>query len=385
MKRLLALILFSLFLFLTFCPAHAEIRITQAKLISKKINLMKFGIVNISNSGRVVTAYEKISDPKLKQKGTAYKLWIFEFTGKTRDDVKISEVLLPCALLQNAALSPDGKISVITAERGSKFIAVDIAAKKAKVLFEHKKGTPGFRADGGIIQYYDNTHLGAVGYFYDTKDKLLRRAIALIGPSKTGNAIFSLGFDSTMFETVLGDKAKYLEWCDVGKCFFVSTVREKNDQTIEILSYLDNGKIKKIARAENFISMSCGKNTVVYSTAKRDVEAIKKGVKDPERTLKDAVTYAFDVTKDKAPYKISPDSKTYTYIATAKDGSAAIISDINLRALRVNYFYGKKSDNFIMNPIAGLQKTPLSQLRLAPDGKAYVTWDGTQIIWDEIK
>ncbi len=368
--------------FLVCCTfaAQAEVRITQAKLSAKKINIIKFGIVNISNDGKVVTAYEKLSDAKQKQKGNVYKLWVFEFKGKTRDDVQISEILLPCSMLQNAALSPDGKTSIVTAERGSKFIKVDIASKKATVLFEHKKGVPGFRCDSGIIQYYDNAHVGASGYFYDEKDKMTKRAVAIINPLKTGNAIFELGFDSTKFEFVAGDKAKYLEWCDVGKCFFVGRFEKSPG---EWLCYMDNGKVTRLVNADSFISLSCGKELVAYTTAKKNIDKAT-GKQDQKQPLLDPVTYVRNVNA-KEPYKVSPSQKMYTYIATSKDGSTVVISDIDLKGQRVSYFYGRKEDNYKMKPIPELQKTAISQLRLAPNGKAYVTWDGSQVIWGELK
>lgn len=385
MKYFAKVMICALLVLFTVSVASAEVRITQAKLIANKINLLKFGIMNISNSGKVVTAYEKVANPKLKQQGTAYRLWIFEFKGDSRDNLVMSSVLLPCSLLQNAALSPDGKTCVITAERGSKFIAVDIPSKTVKVLFEHKKGTPGFRADSGLIQYYDNEHLGSVGYFYDNKDRATARAIALIDPTKTGNKIFREGYNSTKFEYQMGDKAKFLEWCDVGKCFFVMRVKGKNDGKIkEDLCYLSDGRIKILASADVFLSSSCGKNTVVYTCGER----LKKNKVDntnPSSNYKNLATYAYDVTKDHQPVKLTNDGKLYSYIATAKDGSAAIISDVNLRALRVTYLYGTKESGFKMKPIKGLEKTAMSQLRLAPDGKAYVTWDGIQIIWGKLK
>lgn len=377
MKRF-SLILLICFLFSLFTASvNAEIRITQAKLNAQKINIAKFGIVNISDNGKVVTAYEKLSDLKLKQKGQVYKLWIFEFTTDKREGVKISEVILPCTMLQNAALSPDGKTSIVTAERGSKFIKVDIPTKKATVLFEHKKGIPGFRCDSGIIQYYDSNRVGAVGYFYDEKDRVVNRATALIDPTKKGNAIFKLGFNSTVFEYKVGDKSKYIEWYDADKCFFVGKFKSKgkSEEQGEWLCHMNNGKIEKLVKADMFLSLACGKGVIVYTSAKDNPNKKAGQLKytQPE-------TFVYDLSVGK-PVKISPTNDMYGYIATSKDGRAAIISQYDMRNQKVSYFYGNKANGFKMAPIPELQKTPMSQMRLCYSGSAYVTWDGSQIIW----
>ena len=378
MKHFSLLSLLCFFLTIMTASVNAEVRITQAKLNAKKINIVKFGIVNISDNGKVVTAYEKLADPKLKQKGQVYKLWIFEFTTNTREGVNIGEVILPCTMLQNAALSPDGKTAIVTAERGSKFIKVDIPTKRATVLFEHKKGIAGFRCDSGLIQYYDNNRVGASGYFYDEKDKMTMRATALIDPDKKGNAIFKLGFNSTAFEYEIGDKSKYIEWYDADKCFFVGKFQTKGKQEKgEWLCHMSGGKIKKLVNADMFLSMACGKGVIVYTSAKNNTD------KKAQLKYANPETFVYEIDKEKAT-KISPTNDMYGYIATAKNGSAAIISLYDLKTQRVSYFYGNKESNFKMSPIPELQKTPMSQLRLCYNGAAYVTWDGSQIIWGKL-
>ena len=89
--RLTVLMLLAVFVFGLTTANATTIRITQPKLKALKISIMRFGIMNISQNGNVVTAYEKVSDTKMKQKGTVYKLWVFDFSGKTRDSVKISD------------------------------------------------------------------------------------------------------------------------------------------------------------------------------------------------------------------------------------------------------------------------------------------------------
>ena len=131
--RLVVMVMLAAFMFAAAAEA-ATVRITQPKLKSLGIAISKFGIVNIFKDGRIVTGYEKVVDTKLKQQGTVYKLWVFDFSSKKRENVKISEILLPCTIIQNAALSHDGKTCIVTAERGSKFIKVDIPSKKATVL-----------------------------------------------------------------------------------------------------------------------------------------------------------------------------------------------------------------------------------------------------------
>ena len=96
--RLVVMVMLAAFMFAAAAEA-ATVRITQPKLKSLGIAISKFGIVNISKDGRIVTGYEKVVDTKLKQQGTVYKLWVFDFSSKKRENVKISEILLPCTIL----------------------------------------------------------------------------------------------------------------------------------------------------------------------------------------------------------------------------------------------------------------------------------------------
>lgn len=365
-------VLAGIFLLLCSAAANAEIRITSARLSAQKINPVTFGIANISNDGKVVTAYEKMTDPKIKQKGTVYKYWIFEFNGKTRDDVKITGIMLPITDLQNSTISPDGKTCIITAERGSKFLKVDVPTKKVTVLFSHKKGVPGFRCDGGIVQYYDNNNVGAVGYFYDKKDVLEKKANALLDLSKTGSDIFKLGHDTTIFEHFYA-KAKYVEWFNYNQSFIVAKFKEADGK--ECLALFDKGKTKILDRSPyGYKFVSGGNNKAVYNKI--------MSVNDKKEAVETDV-FIIDAVTGKS-VKVTPDKKDYTYLTMSKDGSTAVLGHRNLKTGRDSYVYGNEAEGWKMKPIAALQNTPLSQIRVAYNGKACVTWDGNQLIWEQL-
>ena len=69
----------------------------------------------------------------------------------------------------------------------------------------------------------------------------------------------------------------------------------------------------------------------------------------------------------------------------SKNGSTAIMSDLSLKSTTVSYYYGKDVNNFKMRPIHEQARVSLNQLRLSEYGNAYVTWDGFQITWGELK
>lgn len=387
--RLTVLMLLAIFVFGLTSANAATVRITQPKLKSLKIDVMRFGIMNISQKGNIVTAYEKVSDTKMKQQGTVYKLWVFDMSGKTRDSVKISEILLPCTALQNAALTHDGKTCLITAERGSKFIKVDIPAKKATVLFEHKKGQEGFRCDTGVIQTYPSGKIGASGYFYDKKDQIICKAIAYVDHTKTGYSIFSKAFDTTKFENYIGNNAEYVEWVDAGKCFWAGRLTKSGDPKVDeqfkfkegnrVLCFFNRGVTTILDESPYFIHYSAGKDKVIYTVADKALER-----KEGELvTYENPQTYVIDINKKKV--KVNPNNRLYQYLTMAKDGSTAIMSDLSLKSTTVSYYYGKASNNFKMRPINEQSRVSLNQLRLAESGSAYVTWDGFQITWGELK
>lgn len=387
--RLTVLMLLAVFVFGLTNANAAMVRITQPKLISLKISITKFGIMNISKDGNIVTGFEKVADTKLKQKGTVYKLWVFDFSGKTRDSLKVTEVLLPCTALFNAALTQDGKTCIITAERGSKFIKVDIPTKKATVLFEHKKGQKGFRCDTGVIQTYTNGKIGASGYFYDEKDQIQCKAIAYIDHSKTGYKIFKKAYDTTKFENIIGNNADFVQWVDADKCFFIGRMtKSKNPKVSEkykftegnkVLCYYDRGKTTILDEAKYFIHFSSGKDKALYTVSNNILES-KEG--EPIK-YENPQTYVIDINKNRI--KVNPQEKLYQYLTMSKDGSTAVITEQNLKTTTAFYYYGKESKGFKMLPIDHQEKSSIGQLRLAESGKAYVTFDGFQIIWGELE
>ncbi len=367
----------------------AIVRVTQPKLTALNISVVRFGIVNISQNGNIVTAYEKVADTKLKQKGTVYKLWVFDFSGKTRESVKISEILLPCTALQNAALTHDGKTCIVTAERGSKFIKVDIPNKKATVIFEHTPGKQGFRCDTGVIQTYPDGKIGASGYFYDEKAQIKAKYIAYIDPNKTGYDIFTPAYNTTRFENAIGNNADYVEWVDAGKCFWVGRLKKSGNPEIDkkyefnennkVLCYWDKGKTTILDEAPYFLHYSAGKDRIIYTVAQKALDR-----KEGELTQYQGVA-TYVTSTDKKKVKVNPNDRLYQYLTMAKGGSTAIMSDLNLKTTTVSYFYGKSVNGFKMRPIREQTRVALNQLRLSEDGSAYVTWDGFQITWGELQ
>ncbi|MDQ7823063.1 MAG: hypothetical protein RDV48_09745 [Candidatus Eremiobacteraeota bacterium] len=345
-------------------PAMADVRIGQVKLSSKKINLVKFGIMNISGDGKIVTCYEKVSDLKLKQKGFVFKLWIFEFMGETRDDVKISEVLLPLTEFQTMALSDDGRTGIITGNRGAKFLKVDIPSRTVTVLFDHKKGAPGFRSDEGILNYLQEKFL-SWGYFYNNEDLVTKRAIAMIDPAKTGADVFQPAFDTGPFEKRYYN-SRYIEWVSKNQCFVIGRKKGAKEQT---LAFYDNGTLKELEKAPQFKTAAAAGSRVVYCMAHQKDKT--------EVYLKDAASGK--------SWKLNPDEKLYSYLFISKNQKTAVIANIEVRANRMSYYYATEKDDFKIKPVAALQNQPMNQLRLAAFGKAYVTFNGNEIYWGKLE
>ena len=395
--RLTVLMLLAVFVFGLTTANATTVRITQPKLKALKISLARFRIMNISQNGNIVTGLEKVSDKKKKKKGTVYKLWVFDFSGKSRSSLKTSEILIPCSDFDNATLTHDGKICLIIAERGSKFIKVDLPTKKVTTLFEHKKGNPGFRCDTGEIQTYYTGKIGATGYFYDEKDQIRFRAITYIDPNKTGASIFTEAININEFELKLGNRpGTDLEWVELGQCFWMgrinktgnSKIDEKNKVVVDeknktknaVLCYWDRGKNTILDEAKYFIHFAAGKDKIIYTVVDNIFES-KDG-----KTINYENPRTYIIDKNKNRIQVNPSNKLYQNLAMSKNnGSTAIITDRNMMTTTDSYYYGKEANGFKMVPVDGQTNTPMSVIRLSANGNAYVTWDGFQITWGELK
>lgn len=346
-------------------PCSADVQISQVKLTSKGINLVKFGIVYLSGDGSTLVAYEKVSDLKLKQQGYVYKLWIIECPGLERDKITYKDIPLPITELQNVSLSNDGRTALITANRGARFLTVDIPSRKVTVIFDHKKGTPGFRSDIGML-YYFKDRFCVWGYFYDSKDIETSRGMTTLDITKSGSDIFKLAFDTKKFEKKYF-KSRYLEWVSPHQCFLIG--RGKGDKERKLL-FFDTNKVKELDHAVSFPGAASSGSRIVYSVmrAKDKSDAFVK-----------------DVESGKS-WKLNQDSRVYSYAFISRDGGkTVVISDVDVKGNKMNYFYAMEKDNFALKPIKALQNKPICQLRLAPSGETYATFDGNNIYMGKLE
>jgi len=254
------LILFSLILFSAsqFLPAYADIRLNKPFLTSKKINLRRFTMLGLSGDGRIMTAQEKVSDLKLIQKGLVYKFWIIEFKGEDREKVKFSEILLPITEFQQTKISSDGKLVLIAGNKGTKFLLIDVETKKLTVLFEHRKGQPGFKSEVGLISWFTDKFC-IWGYFYNNKSEMTSYGMATVDLSKQGVSAFSLAQSTIEFEKQYS--AWYTEWVSPTQCYFIY---KKKGSKKDIVCFFDKGSVKEIDSSPHIVSEASAANRIVY-------------------------------------------------------------------------------------------------------------------------
>jgi len=360
------LILFSLLLFLvSICtPADADVRLNRTFLTSKKINLKRFTMLGLSGDGTIMTAQEKVSDLKLIQQGLVYKFWIIEFQGDDREKVKFSEILLPITEFQQTKISSDGKLVLITGNRGTKFLLIDVPTKKMSVIFEHKKGQPGFKSEIGLISWFVDRFC-TWGYFYNAKNESTGFGMTTVDLSKSGLSMFSLAQSTVEFEKSY--HAWYTEWVSPTQCYFIYKKKGTKKDTI---CFFDKGSVKEIDNTPHVVSEASAANRIVYC-ATRDGNKM-------ETLVKDAVLGK--------SWVISKDGKPYTYMFIARDkGDTVIVSYVDIKKNSMSCFYGKEQEDFKLKPITALQKKPMCMLRLAAYGNVYATFDGNEINWAKLE
>ena len=290
---------------LTLPQAYADVRISKSILAAKKINLKAFAIGGLSGDGRVLTGYEKITDVALKAKGFVYKLWIMEFPEGCDDKpekVLISDVMLPITEFQQFWISNDGKTVLITANRGAKFLTVDVPSKRVSVIFDHVKGQSGFRSDPGLIHFYHNAfHI--LGYFYNEKDQLTTKGMATVDLNQTGSAIFKLAYDTKELE---GLNPWYMDFVSPSSAFILI----KNKKTrVDTLYFYENGKKKELDQSNAFVAEAAAANRIVYS--------LNRNKKTPECLIRDGVTGK--------TWKLSSGNKTFQYLFISRDKGDTVL------------------------------------------------------------
>lgn len=367
-KNLVNIAVLIVFISILFCRSvYADVRISNAKLNALKINPKKFNIITLSGDGSVLLCYEKVTDLKLKQKGNVFKLWIIEFLADDRDKVKYSELLLPLTDFQQCCISYDGNTAIITGNRGAKFLKIDIPKKKVSVIFDHIKGKPGFRSHVGIMQYFNNKFYNW-GYFYDGKDQVTKKGIALIDLSRKDHEMFELAYDTTEFEKTYW-LSRFTTWISPNQCFIMGNKPDEKETT---LAYYNQGEIKVVDRAQTFKGGAAASpgGKILYVA---------------DRPNGERETLIQDVFHDRS-WSLYSENKPFSYLAlSANNGETAILSRVDIKNNRMSYFYAMERDGYLIKPITAMLNKPISVMRIAPFGKIYTTFDGSNIYWGKLE
>jgi hypothetical protein len=359
----------SFFVLCALCPVQAEVRISPAAFKAKNINLKNFALLGLSGDGQVLTGIEKISDPLLIQKGFSHKFWIFDYPSDEKATPSCSEVLLPINDFQQSWLSFDGKKNLVTANKGATFLLVDIPSRKVTVLFDHKKGTPGFRSSVGNIEYFDGKYY-VWGYFYNEKDEKKSEGLAEVDLSKSGPDMFRM---SQSTEEIMKQKPWYTEWVGPQQCFLLK--RKKQGIRDDSLIYFDKGTSREIEKIQRILHEASAAGRCVYTC----VDPASK-----ENNVLYAVNLVDAVSGKK--WKIASSPVKYENLFIARDkGDTILLSVVNLKANKMSIFYAMEKDNFALKPIPSLQNRQLNVMRLARYGKAYASFSGTEIIWGKLE
>lgn len=288
---------------------------------------------------------ERVQSLELRMKGFASMLRAFSLDAQGRV-TGVKNVLIPCYLVEDSAVSSDGKTVVLFGDEGTKILKVDLTTGEVSSLFKKTAGQAGFSPTTRI--WYAGGHFFMKGYFYNSKGYLLNYAVAQLDLSKAD--------DPKLFKSTWNLSETYhLIGKPVGEAlisgnegFLVGT-----DGKIQTLFHYLAGKLSRVDSEKNFGSMAAAGNRVFYTFQVdsqhwggviKDLESGKSWMMNPESIVI-------------LPY-------------LSETGQIAVVGMGNSK-LKFYYYSARQDNDFKLEPISNLQGTAPQILRLSGDGRRF--------------
>lgn len=353
MRKLL--IFFALF---SVSLAHAsfadQLKYGKAYLARLGIDLSRFKMAGFSGDGRTAVGIERVNSLALRAKGFVWVLRDFKLDPYGRL-LSSSATLLPISDLENVAVDQTGKIAVVIAQYGTELVEVNLLRNKAKIVFTHEEGKPGFRTRQWITCHDGNFY--TEGYYYDPEGYWVSDSVVLLDLTHPESvALFHKMWDIGKTRSALGTMRS--EWIVSGTEGYLAA---QNSKDVTLLAY-DDGKITTVDSAAAFGGFAGNSHRILYSALYDD--GSRKTV------LKDLQSGKSWILGEEKPY-------LYPYLS--RDGKTAVVALIDFQNGRISFFCATEADDFSLKPVPDLQDVQLGTFRLAPNGKEYSFQDATGI------
>ena len=324
-------------------------------LEAKGIDMKMFALVALSRDGNILVAMERTRDASLRQRSISHVLRVFRFTSGRL--ARLDTIPVPIAGLQQVALAEDGSKALAIGESGSKFAMVDLVQRKATVLWQHRRGSAGFRSEP-VVAWWQQGSFYLLGYLHNDRDQVTFEGVVRLNPARADAGAFEPRLDlrqvrrslgSILFETVVGE----------GEAYF-GVVRRPGQ--IEIHEYR-SGRMRRIdtVRAVGGIASSPGR--LMYAARFDNGSA--------DVVLVDASGRTWHVGRDNLPF---------SYLFLSQNGRTMVMTLIDFRAKTMSYFYGFEGDGFRVRPLRPLLGIRPGTLRLSGDGRVYAFYGADGLI-----
>lgn len=328
--------------------APGMIGITIGQLKKMGINVGRLSLGVMSQDGRTLVCYEKESRPKLIAAGQVWRLRIFRLdwdTGK----VDLSTVNLPALLFDNMALSPDGKWLLVVAERGVKFIGVDMTSLATHIIFNKTAGSPGFRTVPSVA-WVEHGRFHTLGYFYDEKDAVSGDAVVSIDAAATGFHAIQKVRDIT---ALVRRTANYrcCDWFASNQAYFGGY---HPDKTVHLYAFTGAETLLDLDKAQRYDSVAVGQDRVFYA-ARDNPQSVRLVIRD---------------VATKKSWRVGDSKLQYTYLYMSHDGKHILVSLFDRVHRRMTTWYGTEEKNFELVPVPAIQLVSPGTIRFSPAGNA---------------
>jgi len=346
-----------------FCQPYFQF--DWAKFRDHKIEIATFELFFISTDGKLCLGTEGVTDRNLLKKGVAYNLHAFVFDGE-----KLKELItipIPFRDITQMCATNDGREVLISGERGTKFVLVDVLRKKVEPLFSYRKGQPGFRTIA-IIQNFGGAYY-AYGYLYDKTQKRTFKGMVRLNLAKKGTPeMFEPGLDFVKATKALTIPWKSFEFASPDTLFITThSVKDNKVNPNAFILYHWNGSQAKVI--DHGLSLGG-----LESIDDRVFYAVRRTPAVYSLLIKDFTT--------KKIWKVYSGEIPFSYLYLSKgDGGRTILTTLfNFDKKNMTVYYGHEAGNFALKVVPGLDKVPFGAIRLSPDGGFYATFSPQGVV-----
>lgn len=332
-----------------------KIFLSMAQMKALTIDPVSFSLGVVSKDGNTALCVEKIRDPRRKARGEVWKLQVFHLDW-TAQKPTLETILLPTSQIEQLAVSPDGKWALGIAEFGTRFISVDVANKKARVLFRNEKGKPGFRSQPEVA-WFENGKFHTLGYFYDDTQTVTEDVVAAIDVTGNGlEAIQKVRNINKLHARTAGFAVQ--EWYHSDQSWFGMVWPDKKMHLMAAVG----DELQPVEVALGYGGIAVGQDRVIYA-ARFDKKTF--GV------------YIYDLATRKKTQLGDP-SRLYNYLYMSEDGNTVLVTWFDTAKRLMTTWYGRESEHYALHPVPGIDRAKPGTIRFSPGGEvaAFYNPDG---------